>query len=99
MSASELPFLVKALDNFPGKEKDELVFKKGVLIAVFEVDTINERYRGEIKGGKVGWFPNYYVKPEPGPVPEVKFLVEQDKLSKREEEIKKKKKKLKKLQK
>jgi len=28
MSTPELPFLVKALDNFPGKEKDELVFKK-----------------------------------------------------------------------
>jgi len=43
------PFLVKALENFPGKEKDELSFKKGALITVFEVDTVNERYRGEVK--------------------------------------------------
>jgi len=92
------PFLVKALENFPGKEKDELSFKKGALITVFEVDTVNERYRGEVKGGKVGWFPNYYAKPENGPVPEVKFLIDQDKMRKREEEIKKKRKRLKNLQ-
>jgi len=67
-----------------------------VLITVFEIDTINERFRGEIKGGKVGWFPNYYVKPEPGPVPEVKFIAEQEKMRKREDEIKKKEEEIKK---
>jgi len=62
-------FVVRALDKYKGKNKEELTFSKGDLILVYEENEGN--YKGEIisvtSNGKtpkthiVGWFPSYYA--------------------------------------
>jgi len=63
-------FVVKALDKYKAKNKEELSFTKGDLILVYEEN--NEGlYKGEIlhvgktpKTHVIGWFPSYYAKKE-----------------------------------
>ena len=64
-------FVVRALDKFAPKSKDELAFEKKDLILVLEENAAEGKFRGEvIKGGKVknektGWFPSFYARKEP----------------------------------
>ncbi len=67
--ASKL-FMVRALDKFAPRGKDELEFKKGDLILVVDENTVEAKYKGEVvksgkvKGDKLGWFPTWYVRKE-----------------------------------
>jgi hypothetical protein len=64
-------FVARALDKHNPKSKDELSFKKGDLILVIEENQQDSKYRGEViqkgvvKGDKLGWFPTFYVRPDP----------------------------------
>ena len=55
------PFIVKALQNYKSKGKEELGFKKGDLITVSVTNEEAMQYYGECSG-KSGWFPYFYVK-------------------------------------
>jgi len=63
-------FVVKALDKYKAKSKEELSFTKGDLILVYE-ESNEGLYKGEIlhvgktpKTHVIGWFPSYYAKKE-----------------------------------
>lgn len=64
-------FVVRALDKFAGKAKDEISFEKKDLILVLEENTVEGKYRGEVirsgkvKNEKTGWFPSFYARKDP----------------------------------
>lgn len=64
-------FVVRALDKYAGKGKDELSFEKKELILVLEENAAEGKYRGEVirngkvKNEKTGWFPAFYARKDP----------------------------------